>query len=137
LISFKDANVACFVLNRSRGGAGLVLQSDVILSRVFDLEIDGENVRRRCVAVWRDQCRLGVSFDIERIERDDKGMMEAEVRRQPQVLDKEQSLDHLVSVLRFVALANVYKAAVLSRADAASSALEKLTTSSRYKSSRG
>jgi hypothetical protein len=73
-IYFQEMSIGCFILNRSRGGAGLVLQHDVPLPLVFDLEIDDENMRRRCVAVWRDQCRLGVSFNsdgLARVEQDD------------------------------------------------------------------
>jgi hypothetical protein len=66
-VFFNGMSVVCFVLNRSRAGAGLVLQSDVALPLVFELEIDGENMRRRCVAIWRDQCRIGVSFDMDRV----------------------------------------------------------------------
>jgi hypothetical protein len=118
LIFSQDASVACFVLNRSRGGAGLVLQRDVSLPRLFDLEIDGENMRRRCLLVWRDQCRIGVSFDMERaaeIAQDD-GPVEQSARPRRALLGREHSPSHLASVLRFVGLAD--KAVVLAGTDA-------------------
>ena len=98
LIFSADASIACFVLNRSRGGAGLVLQRDVPLPLVFDLEIDGENMRRRCLAVWRDRCRIGVSFDMERAAEvaQDDGPFEESARAQPALLGKERSLVHLL-----------------------------------------
>ena len=54
------------MLNISTGGAGLVLDSDVPLPFSFDLEIDGEQIRRRCLVVWRNDCLLGVSFNLDR-----------------------------------------------------------------------
>jgi hypothetical protein len=66
LISFQEANVGCFVLYISTGGAGLVLDRDVPIPFSFELEIDGERVRRRCLVVWRNDCHLGVSFDLDR-----------------------------------------------------------------------
>jgi hypothetical protein len=66
LICFRDTNIGCFVLNISTDGAGLVLDSDVPIPFSFDLEIDGEHIRRRCLVVWRNDCLLGVSFDLDR-----------------------------------------------------------------------
>lgn len=66
LICFEDASIGCFVLNISTGGAGLVLDSDVLIPFSFDLEIDGEHIRRRCQVVWRNDCLLGVSFGLDR-----------------------------------------------------------------------
>jgi PilZ domain len=65
-ISFQDTSVGCFVLNISTGGAGLVLDSDVPIPFSFELEIDGARTRRRCLVVWRNDCHLGVSFDLDR-----------------------------------------------------------------------
>ena len=139
LIFFKGGSAVCFVLNRSRGGAGLVLQSDLTLPLVFDLESDGENMRRRCMAVWRDQCRLGVSFDLDRLAEvaPDDGSVEEQLFSEPALLAREQSLARLRSVLRFVGLANVYKTAVMARADEATRVPENLDIPSRYKSGRG
>lgn len=139
LIFFRDVSVACFVLNRSRGGAGLVLQREVSLPLVFDLEIDGENMRRRCLAVWRDQCRIGVSFDMERAAEiaPDDGPLEESAAYQPALLGKERNLAHLLSVLRFVRLTNVYKAAVLARADAAQPASECRDPPKKYGAAQG
>jgi hypothetical protein len=66
LIHFQETSVGCFVLNISSGGAGLVLDGDAPLPFSFDLEIDGERTRRRCRLVWRNDCHLGVSFELER-----------------------------------------------------------------------
>jgi PilZ domain len=66
VIHFQDTSIGCFVLNISTGGAGLVLDSDVPLPFSFDLEIDGEQIRRRCLVVWRNDCLLGVSFNLDR-----------------------------------------------------------------------
>jgi hypothetical protein len=65
LISFQDTSVGCFVMNISTGGAGLLLDSDVAIPFAFELEIDGERVRRRCLVAWRNDCHLGVSFDLD------------------------------------------------------------------------
>ncbi len=62
-ISFQEMNIGCFVVNISTGGAGLVIEGDVHIPFSFDLEIDGERVRRRCLVVWRNDRRIGVSFD--------------------------------------------------------------------------
>ena len=139
LIFSADASIACFVLNRSRGGAGLVLQRDVPLPLVFDLEIDGENMRRHCVAVWRDQCRVGVSFDMARATEAAQGdeLITQDAVRQPALPAKERSLAHLLSVLRFVGLTDVYKAAVLAKADAAPPASECRDPPKRYGADRG
>jgi hypothetical protein len=66
VIRFHDTSIGCFVLNISTGGGGLVLDSDVPIPFSFDLEIDGEHIRRRCLVVWRSDCLLGVSFDLDR-----------------------------------------------------------------------
>ena len=66
LIRFQDISVGCFVLNISTGGAGLVLDSDAAIPFSFELEIDGERIRRVCQVVWRNDCHLGVSFDADR-----------------------------------------------------------------------
>jgi hypothetical protein len=139
LIFFKGASTICFVLNRSRAGAGLVLQSDVPLPLTFDLEIDGENIRRRCVAVWRDQCRIGVSFDVDRTTQTsaDDEPVEAPMARRPAVLAKERSLERLLSVLRFVELTNVYKSVALERAAGTQATPENPGVPARYKSSYG
>jgi hypothetical protein len=63
LIHFQQRSLGCFVLNKSTGGAGLVLDSDVLIPISFDLEIDGERLRHRCRMVWRTDCHLGVAFD--------------------------------------------------------------------------
>jgi hypothetical protein len=66
LITFQDTSVGCFVLNISTAGAGLVVDSDVPIPFSFELEIDGERIRRRCQMAWRNDCHLGVSFDPDR-----------------------------------------------------------------------
>jgi hypothetical protein len=63
-IGFGSKRLPCLVLNISGGGAGLVLQEDVLLPAIFDLEMPGERARRRCVTIWRTDRRLGVSFDV-------------------------------------------------------------------------
>jgi hypothetical protein len=67
VIIFRGQAVPCFVLNISNGGAGLVLANDVTVPFVFDLEIDGERIRRRCLAIWRNDRHMGVSFDMNRL----------------------------------------------------------------------
>jgi hypothetical protein len=62
LLSRRGASVH----NISTGGTGLVLDRDVPIPLSFDLEIDGEHIRRRCLLVWRNDCLLGVSFDPDR-----------------------------------------------------------------------
>lgn len=68
-ISFQETTIGCFVLNISTGGAGLVVESDVAIPYLFDLEIDGENIHRRCLVVWRNDLQIGVSFDFDRSAR--------------------------------------------------------------------
>jgi hypothetical protein len=65
-ICFQDTAIRCFVLNISTGGAGLVLDSEIPIPFSFDLEIDEERVRRRCLVAWRNDCHIGVSFDLDR-----------------------------------------------------------------------
>ena len=65
-ISFHGTTIGCFVLNISTGGAGLVVESDVAIPFLFDLEIDGEQIRRRCTTVWRNDLQIGVTFDFDR-----------------------------------------------------------------------
>ena len=80
------------------------------------------NTLRR--GTFGDQCRLGVSFDIERITEtapDDAGA-EDEMRGAPAVLEREHSLMRLASVLRFVALASFYRTVVLAKTTAPPSA---------------
>jgi hypothetical protein len=66
VIHFLETSVGCFVLNIWTGGAGLVLDSDAPIPFSFELEIDGERIRRVCQVVWRSDCHLGVSFDPDR-----------------------------------------------------------------------
>jgi len=65
-IFFRDISLGCVVLNISTGGAGLVVDGEIALPYVFELAIDGEPYRRRCLVVWRIDRRLGVTFDYER-----------------------------------------------------------------------
>ena len=65
-IRFQDATIRCFVLNISSGGAGLVLDSEIPIPFSFDLEIDEEGARRRCLVAWRNDCHIGVSFELDR-----------------------------------------------------------------------
>jgi hypothetical protein len=65
-IHFQETSLGCFVLNISTGGAGLVLDGNTPIPFTFELEIDGERQRRLCRVVWRNDCHLGVSFDLER-----------------------------------------------------------------------
>ena len=64
-IFFRDISLGCVVLNLSTGGAGLVVDGEVALPFAFDLIIDGEPYRRRCLVVWRIDRRLGVAFDFD------------------------------------------------------------------------
>lgn len=72
-IFFRDSSVECVVLNISTGGAGLALESDVAVPFAFDLEIESEPIRRRCKLVWRLECRLGVTFEFDRMQRPEGG----------------------------------------------------------------
>ena len=65
LISFRDTSIECFVLNISAGGAGLVVDSDVAIPFSFGLEISDEQIRRRCLVVWRYDGQIGVAFDLD------------------------------------------------------------------------
>lgn len=69
VISFQGEHVGCIVLNISTGGAGLVLEDDDALPAGFDLELNGENIRRRCLLVWRNDRHLGVLFNSAAIAR--------------------------------------------------------------------
>jgi hypothetical protein len=73
-ITLGSKRLPCLVLNISGGGAGLVLQDDVLLPAVFDLEMPGERGRRRCVTIWRTDRRLGVSFDASANIGDDSAL---------------------------------------------------------------
>jgi hypothetical protein len=141
VIFFKGTNVACFILNRSRGGAGLVLQNDVALPLVFDLEIDGENMRRRCVAIWRDQCRIGVSFDMERVTQaaQDEEPVEVQPTLVPLLPAKEQEQDvaHLLSDLRLVALTGPTKTTAMAGTEATASVPAQPEIPHPYKDSGG
>jgi PilZ domain len=77
LITFQGERINCVVLNLSTGGAGLVLENDEAIPFAFDLEINGEHIRHRCLLVWRNDRHLGVLFNSdphrapERQESDD------------------------------------------------------------------
>jgi hypothetical protein len=140
IVFFKDMSVACFILNRSRGGAGIVLQSDVAIPLVFDLEIDGENMRRRCVAIWRDQCRIGVSFDMDRVTQaapDEETEVQAPLAPLLPEEEKEQSWADLLSVPHFVAATDLIKTVVATSIEAVATAPEQLEIPNGYKESRG
>lgn len=64
-IFFRNSSVDCLVLNISTGGAGLALESDVAVPLAFELEIESEPIRRRCVVAWRLERRFGVTFEYE------------------------------------------------------------------------
>jgi hypothetical protein len=67
----------------------------------------------------------------------DHGPVEEPAPHQPALLGKERSLVHLLSVLRFVGLTGVYKAAVLARTDAVSPASECRDIAKKYGTERG
>jgi hypothetical protein len=66
-IFFRDTSVGCLVLNISTGGAGLAVESDVAIPLAFELEIESEPIRRRCVVAWRLERRLGVTFECDQM----------------------------------------------------------------------
>ena len=72
-IFFRNTSVGCLVLNISTGGAGLAVESDAAFPFVFDLEIESEPIRRRCILVWRLERRLGVTFEFDRMQRPEGG----------------------------------------------------------------
>lgn len=72
-IYVRDTAIECLVLNISTGGAGLAVDSDVAIPFAFDLEIESEPIRRRCVVVWRLEQRLGVTFEFDRMQRPEPG----------------------------------------------------------------
>jgi hypothetical protein len=139
VIFFGGLRVACFILNRSRAGAGLVLQCDVAVPLIFDLEIDGENMRRRCVAIWRRHCRVGVSFDMERAAEiaQDNGPAEKHAAFQSAIRGKEQSIAHLLSIPGFVAPNDVRENAVPARIDVETRASESREIATRFQTTRG
>jgi PilZ domain len=65
LITFQNERISCVVLNISAGGAGLVLENDDAIPFAFELEINGEQIRRRCLLVWRNDRHLGVLFNTD------------------------------------------------------------------------
>ena len=116
-----------------------MLQSDVALPLIFDLEIDGENMRRRCVAIWRRHCRVGVSFDMERAAEiaQDNGLAEKHAALQLAMLGKEQSIGHLLSILGFVAPNDVRENALRAKTDVATRASESREVAPRFQTTRG
>jgi hypothetical protein len=50
----------CTVYNLSEGGAHLEIRGPA--PNAFDLEIDGDQVRRSCSVIWRRGKRIGVKF---------------------------------------------------------------------------
>ncbi|MBR0897431.1 PilZ domain-containing protein [Bradyrhizobium tropiciagri] len=72
-IFFRNTRVGCVVLNISTGGAGLAVEGDEAIPLAFDLEIESEPIRRRCVLAWRLERRLGVTFEFDRMQRPEGG----------------------------------------------------------------
>ncbi|MCC8942314.1 PilZ domain-containing protein [Bradyrhizobium sp. Arg68] len=72
-IYFRDSSLGCVVLNMSTGGAGLAVESDVAIPLAFELAIESEPIRRRCVVAWRLERRLGVTFEFDRVLRPGPG----------------------------------------------------------------
>ena len=55
--------IMCTVADISEGGAGLTVVSTTGIPDTFELEIKGEETRRRCRVAWKkDPHRLGVAF---------------------------------------------------------------------------
>ncbi|QOZ28280.1 PilZ domain-containing protein [Bradyrhizobium sp. CCBAU 51753] len=71
-IYFRDSSLGCLVLNISTGGAGLAVESDVAIPLAFELEIESEPIRRRCVVAWRLERRLGVTFELDPVPRPER-----------------------------------------------------------------
>ncbi len=67
-IFFRDTSRGCVVLNISTGGAGLVIERDEEIPFTFELEIESEPIRRHCFVVWRIERRIGVTFDLDRMQ---------------------------------------------------------------------
>ena len=72
-IFFRNTSVGCLVLNISTGGAGLAVESDVAIPFAFELEIESEPIRRHCILAWRLERRLGVTFELDRLQRPESG----------------------------------------------------------------
>jgi hypothetical protein len=53
----------CTVADISEGGAGLTFVSIAAIPDMFELEIKGETVMRKCKVAWRSEPhRMGVQF---------------------------------------------------------------------------
>ncbi|WP_245313197.1 PilZ domain-containing protein [Bradyrhizobium macuxiense] len=74
-IFFRDTEIGCLVLNISTGGAGLAVENDAPIPFAFNLEIESEPIRRRCVVAWRLERRLGVTFEFDRMQRPEQGLV--------------------------------------------------------------
>lgn len=72
-IFFDDASIECLVLNISTGGAGLAVEGDVAVPLSFELEVESEPIRRRCMVAWRLERRLGVTFEVDRMQSPERG----------------------------------------------------------------
>jgi hypothetical protein len=72
-ILFNDRRsvIDCVIRNLSNLGASLEVANVVGIPPAFDLKIDHEAERRRCVAIWYGENRIGVEFRLQHTQPDD------------------------------------------------------------------
>lgn len=65
----QTEHLSCSVRNISQDGALVDFPRPKDLPNIFWLRFDGEATLRLCAVVWRNECRLGVEFSEQIIER--------------------------------------------------------------------
>jgi hypothetical protein len=63
IIEFGDSKVDCLIRNVSATGAALEVNSPLWFPDVFVLVMTSDGSSRRCHIVWRNEKRIGVTFD--------------------------------------------------------------------------
>jgi PilZ domain len=63
MIEFPSGAFSCMVRNMSKGGAALDVPSLTGIPNEFSLLLPLEGLRFYCRCVWRNERRLGVTFD--------------------------------------------------------------------------
>jgi hypothetical protein len=63
MIEFPGGAFSCMVRNLSDGGAALDIPSSAGIPDEFSLHLPIEGMRFHCRSVWRNERRIGVTFD--------------------------------------------------------------------------
>jgi hypothetical protein len=59
----NQGSTDCAILNLSQGGACILIPASTLIADSFELFVDHHGSSYRCRVAWRNDCKVGVTFE--------------------------------------------------------------------------